>query len=72
SFGSSRTPRTRVFPSNEATTAQLTSSATWEIDFWGKYRSATAAARATLLSTEWARRQVVVTLISQLASAYFT
>ncbi len=43
----------------------------WELDFWGKYRRATEAARANLLATEWARRAVTNTLISNLAAAYF-
>ena len=50
---------------------QLTASAAWEIDFWGKYRRATEAARASLLASEWGRRAVVTTLVSQVASAYF-
>lgn len=42
----------------------------WEIDFWGKYRRATEAARAELLGTEEARRTVVLTLVSAVAAAY--
>ncbi len=42
----------------------------WEIDFWGKFRRATEAARAELLSTEEARRTVVLTLVSAVAAAY--
>jgi multidrug efflux system outer membrane protein len=44
--------------------------ASWEIDFWGKFRRATEAARAELLSTEEARRTVVLTLVSAVATAY--
>jgi multidrug efflux system outer membrane protein len=44
--------------------------ASWEIDFWGKYRRATEAARAELLGTEEARRTVVLTLVSAVAAAY--
>jgi multidrug efflux system outer membrane protein len=44
--------------------------ASWEIDFWGKFRRATEAARAELLATEEARRTVVLTLISAVATAY--
>ncbi len=51
---------------------QLTSTAAWEIDFWGKYRRATEAARASLLATEWGRRAVAASLVSEVASAYFT
>ena len=43
----------------------------WEVDVWGRIRRETEAARAELLSTEWARRAVLVTVISQVASAYF-
>jgi multidrug efflux system outer membrane protein len=42
----------------------------WEIDFWGKFRRATEAARAELLGTEEARRTVVLTLVSAVATAY--
>jgi len=44
--------------------------ASWEIDFWGKFRRATEAARAELLGTEEARRTVVLTLVSAVAAAY--
>jgi multidrug efflux system outer membrane protein len=50
---------------------QLTAGAAWEIDFWGKYRRATEAARAGLLTGEWGQRAVATSLISQVASAYF-
>jgi outer membrane protein, multidrug efflux system len=43
----------------------------WELDFWGKYRRATEAARANLVATEWGRRAVTNTLVSEVASAYF-
>jgi multidrug efflux system outer membrane protein len=49
----------------------LQGSAAWELDFWGQLRRATGAARAQLLATEWGRRAVVMTLISQVADAYF-
>jgi outer membrane protein, multidrug efflux system len=42
----------------------------WELDFWGKFRRATEAARAELISTEEARRTVVLTLVSAVAGAY--
>jgi multidrug efflux system outer membrane protein len=50
---------------------QLTATAAWEIDFWGKYRRATEAARASLLASEWGRRAVATSLVSQVASGYF-
>ena len=45
--------------------------AAWELDFWGKYRRATEAARANLVASEWARREVLSTLVANVASAYF-
>ena len=44
--------------------------AAWEIDLWGKLRRATEAARADLLSTEEARRAVILTLVSSVAGSY--
>jgi outer membrane protein, multidrug efflux system len=41
------------------------------VDFWGKFRRATEAARAQLLATTYARGIVQTTLISAVASAYF-
>ncbi len=43
----------------------------FELDFWGRLRRATEAARADLLARESARRTVVLTLVSDLARAYF-
>lgn len=43
----------------------------WEIDFWGKYRHATDAARAELLASEYSHRAVQVAIISAVADAYF-
>jgi multidrug efflux system outer membrane protein len=41
------------------------------VDFWGQYRRATEAARANLLSSEYARHLVETTLIAGVATAYF-
>jgi outer membrane protein, multidrug efflux system len=41
------------------------------VDFWGKYRRATEAARAQLLASTYARSVVQTTLISDIAVAYF-
>lgn len=43
----------------------------FELDLWGRLTSATDAARAELLATEEARRTVVITLVSDVAQAYF-
>ncbi|HWR67594.1 MAG TPA: efflux transporter outer membrane subunit [Desulfomonilia bacterium] len=45
-------------------------SAGWEIDLWGKLRRADEAARANLLGSEEARRAVVLTLVTSVASSY--
>jgi multidrug efflux system outer membrane protein len=46
-------------------------SGSWSVDFWGKYRRLTEAARADLAGAEWARRAAVSGLVSGLAAAYF-
>ena len=50
--------------------SQLFLNAGWEIDLWGKLRRATEAARAELLSTEEARRTVILTLVTAVANSY--
>jgi outer membrane protein, multidrug efflux system len=70
-FTSVRTPQTSLSPVYRAETGQLALNASWELDFWGKYRKASEAARADLAATEWGRRAVISTLVSNVASAYF-
>jgi multidrug efflux system outer membrane protein len=48
-----------------------TMSMSWELDIWGRVRRSNEAARATLFATEDARRGVWLTLVSDLAQAYF-
>lgn len=69
-----RTSEYELFPGQPATfnAFQLQGSLSYEIDFWGKYRRATEAARAQLLSSEYARDDVVAGLVSGVATAYFT
>lgn len=43
----------------------------FEVDAWGRLRSATAAARADLLSAEETRKAVITTLVGDVASSYF-
>src|ERR1700689_2397235 len=50
----------------------LTADAAFQLDFFGKLRRATEAARAELLATQDARQVVVLTLVSDVASDYFT
>lgn len=47
-------------------------SLSYELDFWGKYRRATEAARAGLLASEYSRQDVMAGLVSNVAAAYFT
>jgi multidrug efflux system outer membrane protein len=50
----------------------LTADAAFQLDLFGKLRRETEAARAQLLATEDAQRTVMLTLISDVASDYFT
>jgi len=50
---------------------QLGANVNWELDFWGKFRRASEAARAELLASEWGRRAVMTSLVSQVATVYF-
>lgn len=67
------------FSPSEDTTPQATTendflvngAASFELDFWGKLRRATAGARADLLSEEANARNVTITLVSSVASTYF-
>ena len=43
----------------------------WELDFWGKYRRATEAARAELVASEAGRDAVRNSLVSDVAHGYF-
>jgi multidrug efflux system outer membrane protein len=47
-------------------------SLSYEIDFWGKYRRATEAARAQLLQSAYAKQDVLAGLVASVATAYFT
>ncbi len=49
----------------------LTADAAFQLDFFGRLRRATEAARAQLLATEDARQTVILTLVSDVASDYF-
>jgi outer membrane protein, multidrug efflux system len=66
-----RTAQAKFFPAVESSTGQMNLSAAWELDFWGKFRRATETARANLLASEWARQEVISTLVANVAGAYF-
>ena len=51
---------------------QLRLHASWEPDFWGKYRRANEAARADILASEWGRRAIITSLVSEVAAGYFS
>ena len=50
----------------------LTADAAFQLDFFGKLRRENEAARAQLLASEDAQRTVMLTLVSDVASDYFT
>ena len=70
-IASQQSPTIGPIPAYEITQGQLTASAAYNFDFWGKYRRATQAARANLLANEWAQEEVKGTLVADLATAYF-
>ncbi len=68
---SQRIPETVVGPAANTSSSVASLSLFWELDFWGKFRRATEAARANLLATEWGQRAVITSLVSSVASAYY-
>jgi outer membrane protein, multidrug efflux system len=69
--GGGRTPAQGSTGARTAAALRLQGSAAWELDFWGRFRRATESARAQLVATQWGRRAVLTTVVSQVASAYF-
>jgi len=43
----------------------------WEIDFWGKFRRGTEAAKADMVASLYGKRAVEIALISEVATNYF-
>ncbi|HEX8797992.1 MAG TPA: TolC family protein, partial [Terriglobales bacterium] len=62
--------RNNFFPS-APTFGSLGLQLSYIVDFWGQYRRATEAARASLLATQYARDVVYNSLINSVASDYF-
>jgi multidrug efflux system outer membrane protein len=62
---------TNLFPAYQVNGGELNLSVIWNLDFWGKYRRQTEAARAQLLATEWGQRAVMSSLVANVATAYF-
>lgn len=67
-----RSARQKFFPASETNINQVGVNLNWELDFWGKFRRATEAARANLVAAEWARREIIRELVSNVAGGYFT
>jgi outer membrane protein, multidrug efflux system len=68
----SRTQGGFSIPAATVNIFQLDALLTWELDFWGKFRSATDRERANLLGTRWGARAVLVSVVSQVSQSYFT
>jgi multidrug efflux system outer membrane protein len=62
---------TNLFPAYQVDAGQVNLSVIWNLDFWGKYRRQTEAARAQMLASEWGRRAVMSSLVANVATAYF-
>ena len=62
-----------VFSNNGRTvdTFALDANAAWEVDLWGRIRRLNEAARAQYLATQEARTGVALSVISEVAQAYF-
>jgi multidrug efflux system outer membrane protein len=65
-----RVATTVVGVPNPQTTYQAVLNASWEIDLWGRIRRLSEAAQADLLSTEEARRGIVLSVVTAVASGY--
>jgi outer membrane protein, multidrug efflux system len=62
-----------AFPENGTTTSSVsaTLNAFWELDLWGRIRRLNESARAQFLASEEAQRGIRLTLLSDVATAYF-
>jgi multidrug efflux system outer membrane protein len=70
-FGQQNPKITNLFPAYEVNAGQLNLSVIWNLDFWGKYRRQTEAARAEMLASEWGQRATISSLVANVATAYF-
>jgi len=55
----------------ETKTHRLELAASWELDFWGKYRRGSEAARAELVATEAGQEAIRLSLIGEVVRGYF-
>jgi multidrug efflux system outer membrane protein len=67
-----RTAASKLFGAVNTSANELEVGFQWNLDFWGKYRRATEAARDQLLASKWAQQEVNMTVVSGVASAYYT
>jgi multidrug efflux system outer membrane protein len=58
-------------PSGTIAAGTFNLSAMWTPDFWGLYRRQTEVQRAQLLGQVWAQRAIRLSLVQQVATAYF-
>lgn len=76
-YGASRTRNSErsAFPMPaeflESNTHRLVLRASWELDFWGKFRRATEAARAELAASEAGREAIRRSLVGDVVRGYF-
>jgi multidrug efflux system outer membrane protein len=63
------TPLSAAIP-NPQTAYEALLGASWEIDLWGRIRRLSESARANVLATEEARRGVILSLVSAVATSY--
>jgi len=61
----------KAFPAYQVNAGEINLGVIWNLDFWGKYRRQTEAARAEVLATEWGQQAVISSLVANIATAYF-
>jgi multidrug efflux system outer membrane protein len=60
-----------IIVNNNISTYGASATFNWELDFWGKYRRSTEAAKASLVGSFYGKRAVEIGLISEVARHYF-
>ena len=70
-FSQQNAKDSKLFPAFQVNGGELNLGVIWNLDFWGKYRRQTEAARAEVLATEWGQRAVLSSLVANVATAYF-
>lgn len=61
-----------AIPAYGVNAGEVDLSVIWNLDFWGKYRRETEAARAGVLASQWGQRAILTTVVSSVATGYFT